>query len=158
VLVRKICTELRPGVLDDLGLSEAIEWQTREYQSRTGIACELKIDLGDLKVDPERSTALFRIYQEILTNVARHARATQVAADIGIIGKDVVMEVKDNGRGIEPGKVGGEKSFGLLGMRERAFILGGEVDIHGAKDKGTTVRVTMPLQFKRKNINRKTNP
>ncbi|MDB6023728.1 MAG: putative Hybrid sensor histidine kinase, partial [Pedosphaera sp.] len=145
VLVRKLCTELRPGVLDDLGLVPAIEWQAREYQSRTGIVCDMQITLGELEVDPERSTALFRIFQEILTNVARHAKATRVAVVMKRAGGDVVLEVNDNGQGIEPGKIAGEKSLGLLGMRERAFILGGEVDISGAAGKGTRVRVTVPL-------------
>lgn len=144
-LVRKICTELRPGVLDDLGLTAAIEWQAREYQKRTGIVCDITVDLGDLQVDAERSTALFRIFQEILTNVARHAKATHVGANLGILGHNVLMEVKDNGRGIEPDKIGGEKSLGLLGMRERALLFGGHVKIHGSVGKGTTVEVTMPL-------------
>ena len=145
VLVRKLCTELRPGVLDDLGLTAAIEWQAREYQSRTGIACDMRLELGDLEVDAERSTALFRIFQEILTNVARHARASRVTVKLEKTAGDVVLEVKDNGRGIEAGQIAGEKSLGLLGMRERAHILGGEVDIQGAPGKGTSVRVTVPL-------------
>lgn len=144
-LVRKICTELRPGVLDDLGLTAAIEWQAREYQARTGIQCGLKVELDDLQVDSERSTALFRIFQEILTNVARHAEATNVSVVLERVGGKILLEVKDNGKGIEPDKIGGEKSLGLLGMRERALIMGGEVAIHGAPGKGTTVTVTMPL-------------
>lgn len=145
VLVRKLCTELRPGVLDDLGLTAALEWQAREYQNRTNIVCEMQLDIGELQVDPERSTAFFRIFQEILTNVARHAQATRVNGVMKQIGSDLVMEVADNGRGIEPERVKGEKSLGLLGMRERALILGGRVDIQGAPGKGTKVRVTMPL-------------
>jgi signal transduction histidine kinase len=124
-LMRRLCTELRPGVLDDLGLTAAIEWQAREYQSRTGIVCEVRHELGEFEADPERSTALFRIFQEILTNVARHA--------------------KDNGRGIKKSELAGAKSLGLLGMRERALILGGEMEIRGASGKGTTVRVRVPL-------------
>ena len=144
-LMRKLCTELRPGVLDDLGLTAAIEWQAREYQERTGIVCAVKVDLGELTVDPERSTALFRIFQEILTNVARHAKATRVEAVMQATGAEVWLEVKDNGRGIKPSEIAGAKSLGLLGMRERAFILGGAVVIRGAAGKGTTVRVTVPL-------------
>lgn len=144
-LVRKLCTELRPGVLDDLGLTAAIEWQAREYQKRTGIACALKLNLEDVPVDPERSTALFRIFQEILTNVARHAQATRVDASIGRANGRIDMEVRDNGRGIPPEKLTGGKSFGLVGMRERALILGGDVHISGAPGKGTTVRVTIPI-------------
>jgi PAS domain S-box-containing protein len=144
-LMRRLCTELRPGVLDDLGLVAAIEWQAREYQSRTGIKCETCLELGEVEVDPERSTALFRIFQEILTNVARHARATRVEAILRKAGSDVLLEVKDNGRGITRGELAGKKSLGLLGMRERALILGGEVEIRGAAGKGTTVKVRMPL-------------
>lgn len=150
VLVRKLCTELRPGVLDDLGLIAALEWQAREYQNRTGIVCDMQLDVGDLQVDPERSTALFRIFQEILTNVARHAHATRVNVVMKQTGADLVLEVNDNGRGIEPSRVKGDKSLGLLGMRERALILGGSVDIQGAPGKGTRVRVTMPLPESKK--------
>ncbi|HEX3797411.1 MAG TPA: PAS domain S-box protein [Verrucomicrobiae bacterium] len=144
-LMRKLCTELRPGVLDDLGLTAALEWQAREYQSRTGIACEVRHELGEVEVDPERSTALFRIFQEILTNVARHAKATRVEAALEKTGHLITLMVKDNGRGIKKSELAGAKSLGLLGMRERAFILGGEVEIRGAAGKGTTVQVKMPL-------------
>ncbi len=144
-LMRRLCTELRPGVLDDLGLTAALEWQAREYQLRTGIACELRQELGESEVDPDRSTALFRIFQEILTNVARHARATRVETVLEHTGQALVLTVKDNGRGIKKSELAGAKSLGLLGMRERALILGGEVEIRGAPGKGTTVRVKMPL-------------
>ena len=144
-LMRKLCTELRPGVLDDLGLTAAIEWQAREYQNRTGIKCEVQLESDDLIVDPERSTALFRIFQEILTNVARHARATLVKVTMKTTGSHIVLKVKDNGKGITEREKIGAKSLGLLGMRERAFILGGEVDIQGAPGKGTTISVNMPL-------------
>ncbi len=144
-LVRKLCTELRPGVLDDLGLTAALQWQAREYQNRTGIECKVVIDAGELTVDPERSVALFRIFQEILTNVARHAQATRVTTELKAIGPDIVLAVMDNGRGITESEKAGAKSLGLLGMRERALMLGGEVDIQGTPGKGTTVRVRMPL-------------
>jgi signal transduction histidine kinase len=101
--------------------------------------------LDEVEVDSERSTALFRIYQEILTNVARHAKATRVEAVLEKAGGAVVLVVKDNGRGIRKSELAGTKSLGLLGMRERAFILGGEVEIRGASGKGTTVQVKMPL-------------
>ena len=141
----RLCTELRPGILDDLGLVAAVEWQAREYQKRTGIRCDVKVELGELDVDAERSTALFRIFQEILTNVARHAHATKVTVAMKATGSHVVLTVKDNGKGITESDKTGSKSLGLLGMRERALILGGEVDIHGTPAKGTTVGVRMPL-------------
>ena len=144
-LMRKLCTELRPGVLDDLGLTAAIEWQAREYQMRTGLECKVSLEIGELEVDPERSTALFRIFQEILTNVARHAQATRVDVRVKKSRTHLSMEVKDNGRGIRESEKAGTKSLGLLGMRERAIVLGGEVEIKGHPGKGTTVRVIMPL-------------
>jgi signal transduction histidine kinase len=144
-LIRKLCTELRPGILDDLGLIPAVEWQAREFQKRTGIECALKLDVMELNLDPERSTALFRIFQEILTNVARHAGAGRVEAHLRRTGDEVILEVLDNGKGIEPSKLSGEKSLGLLGMRERALLFGGQVFIQGRKGGGTTVTVTIPL-------------
>src|SRR6185312_3682714 len=138
-LVRRLCTELRPGVLDDLGLIAAIEWQAREYQNRTGIQCHLQIDPTSLSVDSEHSTALFRIFQEILTNVARHAGASSVKVSLKTIGPEILLAVADNGRGITEQEMIGANSLGLLGMRERAVILGGNVDIRGLPGKGTTV-------------------
>jgi two-component system sensor histidine kinase UhpB len=144
-LVRRLCTELRPGVLDDLGLVAAIEWQAREYQSRTGIRCELNLETGELSVDPERSTALFRILQEILTNAARHAKATVVKVSLRRAGHQLRLEVRDNGRGIKESEQAGTKSLGLLGLRERVYILGGEIEIEGKPGQGTWVRVRVPL-------------
>lgn len=144
-LMRKLCTDLRPGVLDDLGLPAAVEWQAREYQNRTGIECHLDIELGETRVDPERSIALFRIFQELLTNVARHARASRVEVLLERTGTHFVLEVSDNGCGIKESEKAGAKSLGLLGLRERAVILGGEVEIEGRTGKGTTVRVKVPV-------------
>jgi signal transduction histidine kinase len=144
-LVRKLCTELRPQILDDLGLLPALEWQAHEFQKRTGIECALNLKETDFKLDTERSTALFRIFQEILTNVARHAGAGRVSAELRRAGDELVLEVRDNGRGIEPDRLSGEKSLGLLGMRERALLFGGEVFILGRKGAGTTVTVNIPL-------------
>jgi signal transduction histidine kinase len=144
-LIRKLCTELRPGILDDLGLVPAVEWQAREFQKRTGIECALKLEVVELNLDPERSTALFRIFQEILTNVARHADADRVTADLRRTGNELILEVRDNGKGIEPARLSGEKSLGLLGMRERALLFGGQVFIEGKKGRGTTVTVTIPM-------------
>ena len=114
-LVRKLCTELRPGVLDDLGLIAAIEWQVREYQNRTGIRFEVRIGPGDLTVDPERSTALFRIFQEILTNVARHAEATKVVVTMKTTGSHIMLKVKDNGKGITESRENRRQIAGIAG-------------------------------------------
>jgi signal transduction histidine kinase len=143
--VRKIATELRPGVLDDLGLIAAIEWQAQEFQTRTGIQCQVVLPPDEVPLDQERSTAVFRIFQEILTNVARHARATAVDSRLTRAADSLILEVTDNGRGITENEISGSKSLGLLGMRERALLLGGEVTISGTPGQGTTVTVSIPL-------------
>jgi len=143
--VRRISAELRPGVLDDLGLVPALEWQAREWQERTGIDCAVSSELGSLKIAPEPGTALFRIFQESLTNVARHAGATQVAARLGVEAGAIVLEIRDNGRGVTADEVRNSKSLGLLGMRERAKMLGGEFRIAGEPARGTTVTVRIPI-------------
>jgi signal transduction histidine kinase len=142
--VRKISTELRPGVLDNLGLTAAIEWQVGDFQARTGILCEFESFAEEIQTDAERSTALFRICQEILTNVARHAGATEVRISLREEADGVVLEVRDNGRGITEGEIRGKGSLGLLGMRERAERLGGEFVIRGVGGGGTMVRVRIP--------------
>jgi len=143
--VRRIAAELRPGVLDDLGLVAAIEWQVREFQKRTGIGCKLNTALDNVALPPELSTAVFRILQETLTNVARHAQASHLTVSLAANAKLLVLEVQDNGRGITEVERIHSKSFGLVGMRERAMILGGDFDIRGANGKGTTVTVSIPL-------------
>jgi signal transduction histidine kinase len=143
--VRKISAELRPGVLDDLGLVAALEWQARDWQARTGIECHVAASLGEVPACPERDTALFRIFQEALTNVARHARATQVTAHLGAEQGWLALEIRDNGRGITLEERQRAKSFGLLGMNERAMLLGGRFEIRGEPGQGTTVRVQLPL-------------
>ena len=144
-LIRKLCTELRPGILDDLGLIPAVEWQAREFQKRTGIECALKLEVANLNFEPQRSTALFRIFQEILTNVARHAGADRVDVHLKRTDGEVILEVRDNGKGLEPAKLSGEESLGLLGMKERALLFGGKVSFVGKKGAGTTVTVNIPL-------------
>lgn len=143
--VRNISMELRPSVLDDLGLSAAIEWQAREFQKRTEIRCELVSLQEDVTLSLEKSTAVFRIFQEILTNVTRHAHASRVEVSLGQRGGDLILRVSDNGDGFRGGEVGKAKSLGLLGMRERAMIFGGRVDVVGAEGRGTTVTVRIPL-------------
>ena len=143
--VRRIATELRPGILDDLGLVAAIEWQAQDFQKRTGITCEFFPGIDDLDLDRERSTAAFRIFQETLTNVARHSGATEVDVRLDQSDDSVTLEIKDNGKGISEAESSGSKSLGLLGMRERAQLLGGELKITGTAGKGTTVKVRIPL-------------
>ena len=144
-MVRHIATELRPGVLDDLGIVAAIEWQLHEFQDRSGIACKFSSQVETIPLGKGQSTAVFRILQETLTNVARHAEASQVEVCLEEKNGDVVLRVSDDGRGIEESNVSDSKSLGLLGMRERAFLFGGEVRIEGRPGEGTTVTVRIPL-------------
>ena len=143
--VRRIATELRPGVLDDLGLVAAVEWQANDFQNRTGITCEVASLVDYLDLARDRSTATFRILQETLTNVARHAQASRV--DIALTREDdnLVLKIKDNGKGITEYDIAGSGSFGLIGMRERAQIVGGGLSITGTPGHGTLVTVTIPL-------------
>jgi two-component system sensor histidine kinase UhpB len=143
--VRKIASELRPGVLDDLGLAPALEWQARDWQARTGIECQVSASLEGATISPERGTALFRIFQEALTNIARHAQATRVRVQISADAGWLTLEIQDNGRGITSEERQRAKSFGLLGMNERATLLGGEFTISGELGRGTTVLVRIPL-------------
>ena len=143
--VRKIATELRPPVLDDLGLEAAIEWQSQEFEKRTGINCRFHSGLKHADLDQERATAVFRIFQETLTNVVRHAEATQVNVHLREEGDKLVLEVQDNGRGMAGRELSGPQSLGLLGMRERATMLDGEVNIISRQGRGTRVDVRIPI-------------
>jgi len=143
--VRRISTELRPGILD-LGLSAAVEWQAQEFQTRTGIACQLRLPAQEVVVAPDVSTALFRIFQETLTNVARHARSTSLEVILKKQGDRLVLRIRDNGQGFDPADPSLSKSLGLLGMRERAAMLGGQVNISSAPGEGTSVTAWIPLR------------
>ena len=149
--VRRISTELRPGLLDDLGLSAAIEWQANEFSHRTGIRCDIVSDPEDVILDQTYSTALFRILQETLTNIARHADATEVEIILKEIDDRVELEVHDNGKGITETQISNRKSFGLIGIRERVHYLNGDLRIRGAQNKGTTVKVSIPIDRKGEN-------
>jgi len=143
--VREIATTLRPSVLDQLGLEAAIEWQAQEFHHRTGIACTTSISPDHIHVDAQQSTALFRILQEVLTNVVRHAHATEVDIRLEETREHVMMQVRDNGTGITAVAQSGPQAFGLLGMRLRAQQQGGTFDIQGTSGRGTTVTVKIPL-------------
>ncbi|MCW5798565.1 MAG: hypothetical protein KIT40_08695 [Nitrospira sp.] len=144
--MRRIATDLRPIVLDQLGLIPAIEWQTQEFQSRTGIQCRLDIYLRSAPLSQTASTAMFRIFQEILTNVVRHAKASVVQITLQEQAGGLVLEVHDNGRGITDAELADAQSLGLVGMRERALLLGGNITFAGNTGSGTTVRVRIPLE------------
>src|SRR3954447_17382284 len=143
--VRKIATGLRPEMLDDMGIIAAVGWQAKEFQKRTGIRCRAKLP-PEVKLDIDVSTTMFRIFQEILTNVARHSRATRVDMELTIAEDHVALDVVDNGVGIADSDLHGKKSLGLLGMHERALLFGGEVNITGTPGHGTRVSVSIPLR------------
>ncbi len=142
--VRRISAELRPAVLDALGLVAAVEWAAKEFEARTRTKCQLDLPQHDDVIDQERATALFRILQETLTNVARHANATEVNIRLARENGDLSLEVRDNGKGVNDEQLSAASSLGVLGMRERVLMLGGELTITGAPGKGTTVRVRIP--------------
>jgi len=144
--VGRIAVELRPSILDNLGLTAAIQWQAQEFQTRTGIKCIFARLPKEVSLDAERSTAVFRIFQELLTNVARHAGATAVRIKLENAGRDLVLQVRDDGKGISEEAIISSDSLGLLGIRERAEWLGGTVDIRGVAGTGTTVTLEIPMR------------
>ncbi len=144
--VRRIATALRPEILDELGLIEAIEWETNTFQVRTGVKSEFISSLDKVELGRDRSTAIYRILQETLTNTARHANASEVCVTLDRKANDLVLKVKDNGRGITEAELSQERSLGILGMRERALLLGGDINIIGNHGKGTMVTVRIPLK------------
>src|SRR5262249_31935607 len=145
VTLRRIASDLRPRTLDDLGLAAALEWQSQEFERRTGIPCHLVLPQEPLNLDPERSTAIFRIFQESLTNVTRHSQATIVEARLEIEGDQLIFQVHDNGKGFDPEEAKAKKSLGLIGMQERAHLLNGDVRIEGTPGSGTNMILRIPL-------------
>jgi len=142
--VGRIASQLRPGILNNLGLPAAIEWATAEFQTRTGIKCHLEMQEGAIVLDRERTTDIFRIFQETLTNVARHSGATELQVRLYRQNANTILEVRDNGVGIQPQHLIGTASLGIMGMRERALVLGGQLEIAGRPGEGTIVSVSIP--------------
>jgi len=142
--VKRLCTELRPSVLDHLGLGAAIEWQAQEFQKRSGIECKVNLVPNDITVDGKHAIALFRIFQESLSNVLRHAQATKVTVTLSDRGGVIMLEIADNGVGITEEHMSKANSFGLLGMRERVKICNGELRISGTQNAGTRITVIIP--------------
>jgi signal transduction histidine kinase len=142
---RRIAADLRPLILGDLGLEPALEWLAGDFSRRHGVACALRIapEYADLP-DPAAS-ALYRIVQEGLTNIARHAGATEANVRIEQSGNEVMLTLQDNGRGFDPESPPGEGSYGIIGIRERVYLLGGPVDFFSGPGQGTVVRVAIPL-------------
>ena len=145
VTLRRIASELRPRTLDDLGLPAALEAHAQEFENRTGIHCSVILPPEPLTLDTDRSTAIFRIFQESLTNVARHAHATRVEARLQRENDRIIFQVFDNGTGFDPEVAKARKSLGLIGMQERALLLNGEFKTEGAPGAGTTMTLTIPL-------------
>lgn len=144
--VRRLSSQLRPGMLDDLGLGPSIEWYAHEFQTRTGIECQVSIPQEDLALDQTLAIALFRIVQEALTNVARHANAKNVALQFDAQKDVLALRIQDDGIGIDLDRARGKHSLGLLGMRERAEMINGTLEIFGQPGEGTTVIVQVPLE------------
>jgi two-component system sensor histidine kinase UhpB len=143
--VQRIATELRPALLDNVGLAEALREEGRRFQDRSGITCTVQLPSIPLKLPEEASTGIFRVFQEALSNVARHAKATAVSVTIESSDDQVILNVEDNGLGIAPEALANSRSLGLLGMAERASALGGQAAIGPATPRGTRVTLRLPL-------------
>jgi PAS domain S-box-containing protein len=143
--IKKISTELRPGLIDDLGFTAALEWQAEEFEKRTGIETTFSHPREEIFPDTEQSIALFRIIQEALTNIARHAKATSVAIRMGQSNSHLHVQIQDNGIGVQQKEIDSFKSLGLIGIRERAQLLGGQARIKGKKNEGTNIDILVPL-------------
>jgi PAS domain S-box-containing protein len=143
--VRRIASELRPTALDEFGLSAALQWHAQQFQARTGIVVDCDCSLDNLDLNREQATAIFRIFQEALTNILRHAQATRVEVVMKQAAGDFVLTISDNGKGITEAEKSVRSSLGLLGMRERAHLIGGEIDIAGAEGQGTVITLRVPI-------------
>ncbi|NWF52049.1 MAG: PAS domain S-box protein [Nitrospirae bacterium] len=146
--VKKICTELRPPILDHFGITAAIEWYVDDFKKRTGIHCDVSFEPNEIDLDQNLSTAIFRICQEALTNISRHAEASKVNLKLKLKGENISLEIKDNGKGMTDEQLLKPKSFGILGIKERINFFGGNVKINGIKGKGTYMSVSIPLKGK----------
>ena len=147
--VRQISSDLRPAVLDHLGLREALEWEATKFEARTGIRCRVAWELKNEPPDRTRQLAIFRILQEALTNVVRHAHAGAVRISVRERGRMLTLTIRDNGRGITKAERSSVASIGLLGMAERARLLGGRVTIAGAPGRGTAITAVVPIITRR---------
>ena len=142
--VRKISAELRPSILDDLGLIPALEWHNREFEKRYNIKIEFQSHIQDLKIPPSIATGIFRMYQESLTNVARHSGAKKVSAILDVTDENIHLSIADDGKGFDTGTTE-RKTLGLLGMKERAIMIGGKLEIKSQPGKGTHILITIPM-------------
>ncbi|CAG4925527.1 hypothetical protein R70241_05378 [Paraburkholderia saeva] len=147
--VHRIASDLRPAVLDELGLHAALEWLTESFAQRNGLPCELRREMSEELMhglDAERSTTIFRIVQEALTNASRHGHASRVVVEIEARDGDCHLAIADDGCGMDTARVAGSRSLGLLGMRERALMLGGQLSVESRPGHGTRVAARIPLR------------
>jgi signal transduction histidine kinase len=147
--IQRLAIELRPPILDSLGLAEAIAWEAREFEARSGLSCAIRLPQERPPLHRDQATALFRILQESLTNVMRHAEANRVSISLEEQDAHWVFSITDDGRGITESQASDHQSLGLLGIRERALALGGRGDIRGEPGRGTTVTVRVPVSSPR---------
>jgi signal transduction histidine kinase len=146
---RRLSSMLRPAILDDIGLAAAIAWQARDFQQRTGVACDLDLPPDGPAVAPATGLSLFRIVQEALTNVTRHAQATHVQIELTVDPQHAVLTVADDGRGVTAEELERPTSLGIIGIRERALAVGGDVMFSGSAGRGTTLTVRVPTASER---------
>jgi signal transduction histidine kinase len=144
--IKRVSSELRPRILDDLGFVAAAEWQAHQFETSTGILCRLNSCPEHLDLNRDQATSLFRILLEALSNIQRHAQATRVEITLEEEGEKVVLKVRDNGKGILEEERTALQSMGLFGMHERARIMGGKIEITGAAGRGTLLTVRIPLR------------
>lgn len=143
--VQQISSELRPSMLDDLGLAPTMNWYLKQFEDRSGVDCDVSIRIDDEQVDSDHATAVYRILQEAITNIARHSDASAISVKAETLGDYLTMEIRDNGRGFDQNNINMRESFGLIGMRERASALGGNLEVVGKRGEGTRLYLTMPL-------------
>ena len=146
ITVRRIATELRPSILDDLGLIAAMEWQSEEFEKRSEIKSIFSSNVNQLTINTDVATAVFRIFQESLTNVLRHSQATEVISFFRLENSIITLFIEDNGIGFEENDIKNKKTLGLLGMKERIQLIRGKYEINGNSGKGTSVIITVPLK------------
>jgi len=137
--------QLRPSILDHFGLVAAIEWQAKEFQKQTGLRCKYLIPEDDIELSEHKSIAIFRVFQEALTNIARHSKATRVDVSLEVVDNNIELKVSDNGVGIKKEVIDDPNSLGLLGMRERVNLIGGKISISSVLNLGTTILINVPI-------------
>ncbi|MBV9241587.1 MAG: sensor histidine kinase [Acidobacteria bacterium] len=146
VSVRRIASEIRPSILDDFGLIAALEWQAGEFERKFGVTCSFASSVENVDIEPEAGAAVFRIVQEAMTNIIRHAEATEVDLAVSSTADEMTVNIKDNGRGIELERLPKKRSLGIIGMRERARLIGADLDIRRRARGGTTVELFVPIR------------